>query len=211
MGEDTRDVYLLRHARSRANHSRRFQGEGEPLSRRGERQVATLVEYFKAHRVACVLSSDTKRAIDTARPIAEALGVPHQTSANLREVVRPTRLLGRLFYSPYSLYTMLRLLLTAGKEGYHIEDEENAFELRKRAEAALKEIEALSERRILVISHNGMVLELASLFRGEKLNPYLQRLRVITQFTKNAAGYLATKNPTTNWQIERIAPIDKNT
>jgi broad specificity phosphatase PhoE len=51
----------------------------------GRRQAAALARALAGDRFAALYSSDLKRALDTAKPIAVAIGVPIQQDAGLRE------------------------------------------------------------------------------------------------------------------------------
>ena len=56
------------------------------LSDTGRAQAAALAERFKAQPVAAVISSPVQRAIETAMPIAAALGLSVQADAGLEEI-----------------------------------------------------------------------------------------------------------------------------
>ncbi len=80
-------VYVLRHAESRWNVEGRLQGQTGhvPLSARGRRQAAELGERLVGTGAVLVVSSDLRRAADTARPVAARLGVPLRFDVALRE------------------------------------------------------------------------------------------------------------------------------
>jgi probable phosphoglycerate mutase len=82
-------VVLIRHGQSQWNAEGRWQGHGGPgLTTRGRRQAALTARFLAAHEsdVRIVISSDLARAIETAAPAADALGVPTRTDARLREI-----------------------------------------------------------------------------------------------------------------------------
>ena len=62
---EERNVYLIRHAESKSNQESVF-GTDEPLSERGEQQALQLRDTMKELDVAIVVSSDTRRAMQTA-------------------------------------------------------------------------------------------------------------------------------------------------
>lgn len=79
---------IIRHGLSEYNQARRFQGHLDiPLHAIGLEQADATAKYvldnFKIDRV---YSSDLRRASRTAQPIAEALGLPLETDARLREI-----------------------------------------------------------------------------------------------------------------------------
>ncbi len=60
--------------------------DGGRISDRGREQAAALVEQLKDRRVAAVVSSPYRRAVDTARLVAAALDVPLEIAEDLREL-----------------------------------------------------------------------------------------------------------------------------
>ncbi len=79
---------ILRHGLSEYNALRRFQGHLDiPLHAIGLEQAAASARYvLDNYKIDRVYSSDLCRASETARPIAEALGLPLEKDARLREI-----------------------------------------------------------------------------------------------------------------------------
>jgi probable phosphoglycerate mutase len=80
---------LVRHGESTWNGTGRFHGDLDvPLTNLGEAQARKLAE--RIGRIGTTFdglySSDLQRAINTAKPVAEVLGLPIQTDPRLREV-----------------------------------------------------------------------------------------------------------------------------
>ncbi|MBN4668030.1 histidine phosphatase family protein [Pandoraea nosoerga] len=92
MNRTTTTFTLIRHGETDWNRVKRIQGHTDiPLSVEGERQAARLGERI-ARDVAAhgrvfdhVLTSDLRRAVQTAEPVARACGLPLVRTANLRE------------------------------------------------------------------------------------------------------------------------------
>lgn len=82
---DTKPLVLLRHAK--AVDRRNWDGDDgdRPLTDKGVKQVANLLQTMKVFGISEVHSSDAIRCLDTARPIAEALGLPLIISKELSE------------------------------------------------------------------------------------------------------------------------------
>lgn len=100
-------IHLVRHAEV-DNPRNIWYGRlpGFLLSQRGKRQSAALAEHFRDHRLAAVYSSPLDRAVETARPIAEAQGLEVTIDEGLIE--SETHLQGkpgdaRLFRNPLNL------------------------------------------------------------------------------------------------------------
>src|SRR5678809_290551 len=76
-------VLLIRHGQSRGNAERRFGGHtATPLSARGRNQAQATALTLKSESLTAIYSSDLARAMETARPVSQATGLPvHGTSA----------------------------------------------------------------------------------------------------------------------------------
>lgn len=81
-------VILVRHGESTANGKGFFAGQLDiPLSEKGMQQAKCVAEYIaKNYQVDKVYSSDLSRAYDTAKPIAEKVGLAITSEAMLREI-----------------------------------------------------------------------------------------------------------------------------
>jgi broad specificity phosphatase PhoE len=79
-------IHLVRHAEAE-NPDNIWYGrlEGFFLSQRGLRQVDALMQYFAGSKVQAVYSSPLTRALQTATPIAESLGLPLKVDEDLIE------------------------------------------------------------------------------------------------------------------------------
>jgi broad specificity phosphatase PhoE len=83
----SRQLLLLRHGRTAHNAAGRFQGQVDvPLDEVGRAQAARVAPLIAAHRPVTIVSSDSSRAIETARPIAEILGQEVLLDDKLREI-----------------------------------------------------------------------------------------------------------------------------
>ncbi|MCX7274450.1 MAG: histidine phosphatase family protein [Burkholderiales bacterium] len=78
-------IYLVRHGETPLNAARVMQPPDTPLSERGSAQALAVADRLKSVSLAGILSSDLRRAYDTARPIAEAQGLTIQPTALLHE------------------------------------------------------------------------------------------------------------------------------
>lgn len=80
-------LLMLRHGQTIWNAQRRYQGQSDvPLDETGLRQVQTLARHFASQHVDAIYSSDLQRAMQTAQPVAAALGKPVVADSRLREV-----------------------------------------------------------------------------------------------------------------------------
>ncbi len=80
-------LFLVRHAETEWNVAEVFQGQlDSALTPKGVRQAAQLAERLASEGVQAVYSSDLGRAMETARIVAERLGLAVKPSAELREI-----------------------------------------------------------------------------------------------------------------------------
>jgi probable phosphoglycerate mutase len=79
-------VLLWRHGRTAWNVQHRFQGQADPpLDEVGRRRSAVAAAMLATFSPVAVVSSDLVRAVDTARPLADRLGLPLALDPRLRE------------------------------------------------------------------------------------------------------------------------------
>ncbi|MGL4791007.1 MAG: histidine phosphatase family protein [Anaerotignaceae bacterium] len=80
-------LYLIRHGETDWNKEGRFQGWTDiELSQEGTRQAELLGERFKNIHIDELYSSPLKRAVDTAKPIANATGLEIKTNEKFKEI-----------------------------------------------------------------------------------------------------------------------------
>ena len=80
-------MWIVRHGESTWNARDLVQGQaiGPVLPRRGRQQARAVARTLGGTPASAVFSSDLERAVQTARPIARALGLPLRTDPQLRE------------------------------------------------------------------------------------------------------------------------------
>ena len=83
---DTR-ILLARHGETEWNRIGRWQGQADPpLNDTGLRQAAELADRLAGQPISAVYASDLRRASETARVVADHLGVELTEDAGLREI-----------------------------------------------------------------------------------------------------------------------------
>jgi broad specificity phosphatase PhoE len=79
-------LHLVRHGETDWNRDGRVQGWSDtPLNDRGRQQARELAETLAERPIGAVYSSDLRRALDTAAPLAERLGIEVRVTPALRE------------------------------------------------------------------------------------------------------------------------------
>lgn len=80
-------IYLVRHGESEGNLEGRFMGHSDcGLSQTGRRQAENIAEFFKDTPIDVIVSSDLKRAVNTALPTARAHDLKPETDPAFREI-----------------------------------------------------------------------------------------------------------------------------
>lgn len=81
-------LILIRHGESLYNLEKRYTGQTDvPLTEKGVLQAKITADYIiENYKIDEIYSSDLSRAVETARPIADALGLTIKTDERLREI-----------------------------------------------------------------------------------------------------------------------------
>ena len=80
-------LWMVRHGETDWNLEGRFQGQADPaLNTNGLTQARELAGVLGDAGIQAIYSSDLTRALETARPLAESLGLPIRTDRRLREI-----------------------------------------------------------------------------------------------------------------------------
>ena len=151
-------LYLIRHGQSDGNAEGRFGGHsGTPLSRLGMTQAELTAKALSRERIDVIYSSDLERAVQTASPLAEMLGLEINKTNAFRE--RNVGVLEGLTFEeskqryPKDYYALINRdinhVITGGESYRH---------LLRRGTRALREIlSAHKGRNVAVFSHTGAI------------------------------------------------------
>ena len=164
-------LIFIRHGQSTYNLEHRYTGQLDiPLTEKGVRQAEITAEYvLKNYKIDAIYSSDLSRSVNTAKPIADALGLPIKTDARLREIHAgdwQDRLFSEIKETCKEEYD--KYVSSGGcvrtPNGESLEDVLN------RTYAAVLDIIRENEgKTVLISSHNGPIKTLAVPFLGQKL------------------------------------------
>jgi probable phosphoglycerate mutase len=194
-------VLLIRHGQSEGNAERRFGGHtATPLSPRGRRQAQALARALKDEEITAIYSSDLARAVETAQPLANLIGLPINSTTAFRE--RSVGVMEGLTFEnaaqqhPDQYAALLRRdfehVLTGG-ESYR--------QLLDRAWQKLDEIIAENQGgKLVVFSHTGTICILALHLMGALDAPELKPVWIsssncgITRFELRPDGFVRVLN-----------------
>jgi broad specificity phosphatase PhoE len=159
---------IIRHGFSQGNKEKRFSGQMDvPLDAVGVAQARSIERYIlENYKVDCVYASDLCRAVDTVKPLANALSLPIKTMKALREIdvglwegmLRSDA--ARCFPEGHAIY-----LSTPGLTRF--DGGESFAEMRDRALAAVREIVARHEgETVVVATHGGVIRALRTIWEN---------------------------------------------
>jgi alpha-ribazole phosphatase len=160
-------LFLARHGETDWNRDGRWQGQTDtPLNERGREQARTLAEQLASEPIAAVYASDLARAVETARIVADARGVPVRTDRRLRE----------LHFGDWEGLTTpeIQERYPGEIDGWRADDGSNAFaggesyvDMGRRVVAALSDIASdHPSESVLVILHGGPIRGLLAYANG---------------------------------------------
>ncbi len=168
-------LIIVRHGYSITNAANRFTGQTDvPLTDEGKRQAECVADYLVSHEhIDTVYSSDLCRAVDTARPTAERLGLPIHTDTALRELAMGVWE-GMLFDDVNRLYASD--VAERQKNVYHpCPEGESTAQMFERVKGALWKIAAENEgKTVMVVTHGGAVRIINCLAAGKEVTCAMQ-------------------------------------
>lgn len=160
-------LVLVRHGRADGNRDHRFIGQSDvPLDAEGRRQAEAVAARLADVGIERVVSSDLRRTIDTATPLARRLGVDVDVEPRLREISNG-KWTGLL---PEDIQAGWPELWTSYTEGVDVArpDGEQWADVRSRVVPALEEL-AASGRTTAVFTHGGPIVVAAAWASGVSL------------------------------------------
>jgi broad specificity phosphatase PhoE len=166
-------LYLVRHGESISNSTRTHQSSDVSLSPLGHKQAKLLAKRFKTIDIDLILSSHYTRAHQTAEYISALIKKPIKIEENLREIRRPSSLLGKSI-DDFEVMKVKSLIAKNTDKNWHYEDEENIHELIERAKIVLATLQEYSAENILAVSHGRFIVAIiCAVTMGDELTPAL--------------------------------------
>ena len=171
-----RRLLLVRHGRTEWNADGRFQGQADvPLDELGREQAEALARHVTASPhyadVGTIVSSDLVRAADTARALAEALGLDVAFDARLREIDvgswSGSRLEQIAAREEAAGAQSVSARIAAGGDPPRGGDGETLAALRARVSAALDDaLAGAPGGTVMIVAHGGVVRTVGAILLG---------------------------------------------
>lgn len=166
-------IYLIRHGKSEANRKNLYQSPDNPLSKIGIRQAKILARRVRNIQVDFIYSSDLERAQQTAEIISQETGKKIEYWKDLRELKRPSVLMGKSDDDPESKKYVRLMTKNYKNPKWKYSDDESYQELKTRAQKVLAHIlKKHNSQNVLLVSHGAMIKMITSLvIFGKNLSP----------------------------------------
>lgn len=195
-------VYFVRHGESTFNALGLHQHSHVSLSEAGKKQADFVAKRFEKIPVDFIIASPFVRARQTAEIINAVVKKEIAYSELLAEIKRPTVVERKSVTDPSALEVKDAILTHYHEEAWHHSDEENFYDLHKRALLFITHIEGLPQESILVVTH-GIILKMiiASMFFKKRLtsNAFLSFEGFFR--TKNAGITVCEKENGSGWRL----------
>ncbi len=175
-------VILVRHGQSQGNAEGRFGGHTDtPLSPLGRRQAEATAKTLAAEKVTAVYASDLRRAVETAKPLAELARAPLITSEALRE--RSVGVMEGLTFAEAAAQHPEQYQALLQRDFDHVLlGGESYRQMLDRAAATLDEtIQKHRGGRIALFTHTGTICILILHLMGALDSPHLKAVWIATQ------------------------------
>lgn len=194
-------LYCVRHAESVYNGEGRIQGQADPpLSQTGLAQAAALAAGLKQFpRVDALFCSPLQRAMQTAAPISDALGLEIRTIDQLKEL-NAGIFQGKRWDEIEELYPEEARTWKSLEPDFVIPGGESRRQLMHRGRAALESIRRSGFERVIVVSHGGLLTAAlkALLNVPADTNPFMLMNASVSQLVWPSADSTAVKLLTLN-------------
>ena len=165
-------LVIVRHGESLFNLTRQYTGQTDvPLTEKGITQAKITAEYIlQNYKIDEVYSSDLCRAIDTARPVAEPLGLDIKTDNRLREI-NAGIWQGMYFADVREKYKEEYALYQSDRATQRTPGGEGLFDVQKRTLEAIDDISKTNDgKTVMIATHNGPLMTISTKLQGQSLN-----------------------------------------
>ncbi|HEX5444471.1 MAG TPA: histidine phosphatase family protein [Pirellulales bacterium] len=196
-------LYCVRHGESTYNVEGRLQGQSDTrLSPLGQKHAAAIAATLSKLPIEAIYSSPLSRALETARPLADALGVPIHCDDRLKEINIGV-FQGTLASELGDRFPQEAARWRSQDPDYQIPGGESRRQLMHRAEAAFHQIHEAGRQQAVVVAHGGVLAAAlkALLAVPAERNPFLLYNGSISMLQWNGQLKLMTLNQTDHLRL----------
>jgi broad specificity phosphatase PhoE len=197
-------IYFVRHGESVNNVTKKYQGSDVELSEVGYQQAEFVADRFKNIPVDVILASSYTRAHETAKIIGKKILAPIEVHDSLVERKRPSLFHNHSYDHPE--FEKIRHFIDSHPDPkHHHSDEENFFDVKKRAEDVIKMLEKRPEENIVIVSHGVFIKAvLFSMILKDSFNidNFQDSLHILS--IENTAMTIAEFTQNKGWKVKTI-------
>lgn len=146
-------VYFVRHGEGEHNVKHLYSHPDFSLTKQGESQAQVAAARVKTLPIEIIISSTFKRTKQTTKIINQQLQKEVIYSNLATEIKRPSEIAGKFQGDPEIKKIKNEMDKNFHLPDWHYSDEENFFDLRKRALDFIYYLESLNNNHILVVTH----------------------------------------------------------
>lgn len=162
----------MRHGETISNLQKSVVSFNDELTETGRKQAQELAERISNISIDIILASPHKRAQETAEIIAKNINKEIQDVSLLGEKKWPSEIEGKLLKDP-EVEKVFGLLKKKNDTdpAWHYSDEENFFDIKRRAELFIEYVSKLTYANILAVSHEYFIkMIIATMMHGDRLS-----------------------------------------
>lgn len=165
-------VYFVRHGETNSNLQKSGGNFNDRLTEVGREQVQELANRIYGISIDIILASPHKRTKETAEIIVEKINKEIKVVSLLGEKKWPTEIEGKSLKDPEvkKVFDLIREKNNLDP-AWHYSDEENFFDIKKRAELFIEYVSKLTFTNILAVSHEYFIkMVIAIILYGDQLS-----------------------------------------
>lgn len=146
-------IYFVRHGQGEHNVKKLYSRPDFSLTEKGKQQAGFAAQRAKILPIEVIISSTYKRTRQTTEIINKELNKEVVFSDLATEIRRPSEIAGKFQHDPEVIKIRNEMDKNFHLADWHYSDEENFYDLKKRALAFIKYLEGLNYEHVLVVTH----------------------------------------------------------
>ena len=184
-------LYLVRHGETESNAAGITMGQKDvPLNERGRAQARQTADCLGRYPIARIVSSDLSRALATAAPLAEALGIAVEPDVRLRELSFGI-FEGRHIADCEKEHPETVARWRAGEFDFAPPGGETRRSLMERTRAVLDDLLASADEHIAVFAHGGTLNAMHTHIIEEGLSEPREHIHRVFRFSNGSVSIAA--------------------
>lgn len=195
-------IYFIRHGETLFNREQRAQNREVPLSDLGKEQAKAVAKKITEFPIQSIISSPYLRTSETAAEISKTVNKAVISHELFRELKRPTEVEGTSINDPKGKAIRALIKEHRADPNWHYSDEENFYDIKKRAQEAVRYIEMQTNDHIVIVTHGVFLrMMIGTMMFGDKLDHIL--FEDIDRFvkTKNTGITICRTNADNQWEM----------